>query len=205
MRLSPVRAFIIVLCVGVLLSTVGVLYLTRGSDPASLNELSTTIGTPDIGGAFTLTDQNGKTVRDTEFAGRQRLVFFGFTHCPDICPAALGNISQALDLLGAEAAKVVPVFITVDPERDTPARLKEYMQSFHPSFIALTGTPEQIRDVADAYKVYFARQHGEDPENYVVGHSGFIYLLDGNGKYLAHFRDSDSPKALADAIRSYLP
>jgi protein SCO1/2 len=112
---------------------------------------------PAVGGPFALVDSEGRAVTDADFRGRFMLVYFGFTYCPDVCPTSLTYIAQALDRLGPDADKVVPVFITVDPERDTPEQLKEYVRHFHPKLVGLTGTPEQIAAAAKAYRVYFAK------------------------------------------------
>lgn len=162
-------------------------------------------GPVQIGGPFTLTDQDGKTVSDKDFAGKLMLVYFGFTNCPDICPTGLQTIAIAMDELGAAGAKVQPILITVDPERDTPPVMKEYVQAFHERLIGLTGTPEQIAAVARAYRVYYQKVQLKDSSlGYSVDHSGFIYLMDGQGRYLAHFRHDATPNQMADRIKSKL-
>lgn len=162
-------------------------------------------GPVQIGGSFTLTDQDGKTVSDKDFAGKLMLVYFGFTNCPDICPTGLQTIAIAMDELGAAGAKVQPILITVDPERDTPPVMKEYVQAFHERLIGLTGTPEQIAAVARAYRVYYQKVQLKDSSlGYSVDHSGFIYLMDGQGRYLAHFRHDATPNQMADRIKSKL-
>src|SRR5262249_52294505 len=128
-----------------------------GGSPVSLTSRAL------IGGPFRLVDQNGRPVDDTQFRGKLKLVYFGYTYCPDVCPTELQTMSQALDALGPAAAQVQPLFITIDPQRDTPEQLKDYMQSFHPSFLGLTGTPAEVDAVARAYRVYYAR--GRDPND----------------------------------------
>ncbi|MFN4164984.1 MAG: SCO family protein [Ferrovibrio sp.] len=156
-----------------------------------------------IGGPFTLTDQDGRTVSDRDFAGKLMLVYFGFTHCPDICPTGLQTIAIAMDGLGADAAKVQPILISVDPERDTPPVMKEYVQAFHERMVGLTGTPEQIAKVAREYRVYYQKVPLKDSSlGYSVDHSGFIYLMDGQGRYLTHFRHDVSPEDMAKRIRA---
>src|SRR5262249_53540381 len=119
-------------------------------------------GQPLIGGDFTLTDQNGRPVRESDFRGRVMLVFFGFTHCPDECPATVATLTRTMELLGPLADQVAPIFITVDPERDTPAVLKDFLSNFDKRFVGLTGTQGQIRQVAELYKVYYAKSNGSE-------------------------------------------
>jgi cytochrome oxidase Cu insertion factor (SCO1/SenC/PrrC family) len=141
-----------------------------------------------IGGPFTLTDHTGKRVTEQDFRGRYMLVFFGFTFCPDVCPSGLQVMSAALDALGPKAERFVPVLITVDPERDTPEQLAQYVQSFHPRLVGLTGTPAEIKTVAKAYRVYV--QKVADPKStadYTINHSGLIYVVGPDGSYRSHF------------------
>ncbi|MFN4312348.1 MAG: SCO family protein [Ferrovibrio sp.] len=160
-------------------------------------------GQVSIGGPFTLTDQDGRTVSDRDYAGKFMLVYFGFTHCPDICPTGLQTIAIAMDGLGADAARVQPILISVDPERDTPPVMKEYVQAFHDRLVGLTGTPEQIAKVAREYRVYYQKVPlKESSLGYSVDHSGFIYLMDGQGRYLTHFRHDVSPEDMAKRIRA---
>lgn len=160
-------------------------------------------GQVSIGGPFTLTDQDGRTVSDKDFAGKLMLVYFGFTNCPDICPTGLQTIAIAMDSLGGDAARVQPILISVDPERDTPAVMKDYVQAFHERLIGLTGTPEQIAKVAREYRVYYQKVPlKESSLGYSVDHSGFIYLMDGQGRYLTHFRHDVAPDEMAKRIRA---
>jgi protein SCO1/2 len=162
-------------------------------------------GVVSIGGPFSLTDQDGRIVTDRDFAGKLMLVYFGFTNCPDICPTGLQTIAQTMDELGADAARVQPILITVDPERDTPPVLKEYVQAFHERLIGLGGTPEQIAAVAKAYRVYYQKVPlKESSLGYSVDHSGFIYLMDGKGQYLTHFRHDATPEQMVQKIRARL-
>lgn len=158
-----------------------------------------------IGGPFELVDHNGRTVTEKDFAGRLMLVYFGFTHCPDICPTGLQTIAIAMDQLGAAAEKVQPILITVDPERDTPAVMKDYVQAFHERLVGLTGSPEQVAKVAREYRVYYQKVTlKESSLGYSVDHSGFIYLMDGQGKYLSHFRHDATPEQMAQRIKGRL-
>jgi protein SCO1/2 len=142
-----------------------------------------------IGGPFTLTDQDGKTVRDTDFAGKYRLVYFGYSFCPDICPVDVQKLMRGLSQFekadAARGAKVVPMFVTVDPARDTPAALKPFVARYHPRLIGLTGTPEQIAAVAKAYVVTYNKVPGSAPDRYLMAHSQLAFLMDPQGKPLA--------------------
>src|SRR5258708_25695900 len=136
-----------------------------------------------VGGPFTLTDQTGKLRSDTDFRGKLMVVYFGYTTCPDVCPADLMAISQAIDELGALGDGVQPIFITVDPERDTKV-LGEYVSAFHPRLVGLTGSPEQIRSVATSYKAFYVKVADERSGDYSIDHAGVIYLMCRNGEYL---------------------
>src|SRR5262245_28083645 len=157
-----------------------------------------------IGGRFELTDQNGTKVTDQTFKGRLMLIYFGFTYCPDACPTALGIMSAAIDKLDTASDRVVPILITVDPERDTPQVLKDYVSNFHPRMTGLTGTKEQIAQVAKAYRVFYQKAPGPTPDDYLMDHTLLIYLMDGDGKYLTHFGPDATPDQMADEIRKHL-
>ena len=156
------------------------------------------------GGPFALTDQFGKPRSDADFRGQLMLVFFGFTHCPDICPIELQTISDALDQLGDSAAKVTPIFITVDPARDTPAVLHDYVANFHPRLVALTGSAEAIGKVAKSYRVFYAKATGtnapSDPAAYILDHSAVVYLMGPDGRYITHFSPGTTAKEMADQL-----
>ncbi len=153
-----------------------------------------------VGGPFALTDAEGKRRSDAEFRGKHMLVFFGFVQCPDFCPTALYTISQTLDRLGTKAAGLQPVFITIDPERDTPAELKKYAENFDKRIVMLTGTPAEIAAVARAYRVYYAKRKGEKEGEYSMDHSAYIYLIGPDGKFVTHFRHATSPADLVAAL-----
>jgi protein SCO1/2 len=141
-----------------------------------------------VGGPFSLTDQDGRRVSEKDFLGKHMLVFFGFTYCPDICPTELQVMTAALDALGPDAEKIQPVFVSVDPERDTPAVLKSYVANFSPRLVGLTGTPEEIAAMAKAYRVYYAKSGNQSsPEDYLVDHSSIIYLMGPDGRFIRHF------------------
>jgi len=156
-----------------------------------------------VGGPFTLTDQNGQKRSDTEFRGKLMIVYFGYTFCPDVCPADLMAITQSLDALGAAAAEIQPIFITLDPERDN-ALLKDYVAAFHPSLIGLTGTPEEIRKVANSYKAFYAKVPGAQNGLYSIDHFGVIYLMGRDGEYLGFLPPQTGPAKLTEVLRKYL-
>jgi protein SCO1/2 len=155
-----------------------------------------------IGGPFTLTDQNGVTRHDTDFRGKLMLLYFGYTYCPDVCPTTLTMMSDALQKLGPDAAGIVPIFITVDPARDKPAQLKQYMESFNPGFVALTGDAVRIAQVAGEYRVYYGKVVGEGGQ-YTMDHSSVIYLMARDGHYLGHFNPGIAADDLARDLRQY--
>jgi protein SCO1 len=156
-----------------------------------------------IGGSFRLTDQNGQTVTDADLKGKWSLVYFGYTHCPDACPTALNDISIALEDLGAKRDAVRPVFITVDPERDTPEALKAYVTSFDAPILALTGTPEQVAQAAKGYRVYYAK-HPEAGGDYSMDHSSVIYVMDPQGRFTASFTHESTPEQIAERLKKLL-
>jgi protein SCO1/2 len=156
-----------------------------------------------VGGPFTLVDQHGAEVTEQDFAGRYMLIYFGYTYCPDFCPMSLSNMAQALDLLPpAQAEQVAPILITVDPERDTVEQLAEYAPLFHPRLVALTGSVEQVRQAAKAYRVYFSKADNGDPDAYLMDHSTFIYLMGPDGRYVRHFSHSAAPEEIAAGIEA---
>jgi protein SCO1 len=158
-----------------------------------------------IGGPFTLVAPDGTTVTEQTYRGKWLLVYFGFTFCPDTCPTTLLEVAAALEKLGPDADKLQPLFITVDPLRDTPAVMGNYTQSFHPRIIGLTGTPQQIAAVAQEYGVYYApHRTGPAAEDYVMDHGTYLYLMDPHGKFVRGF-DADTPgDRLAEAVRGAL-
>ncbi|MER2267791.1 SCO family protein [Methylobacterium oxalidis] len=141
------------------------------------------VATSSVGGPFTLVDQNGRTVTETDFSGATHLVFFGFTHCPDICPTTLQQISDVLTALGDRARTMKVAFITVDPQRDTPASLKTYLESFDPRITGLTGSPEQVAAAVKAYRAY-ARRVPTQGDDYTMEHTALVYVMDGRNRFL---------------------
>src|SRR5260370_6779781 len=145
-----------------------------------------------IGGPFRLTDQNGETVTDADLKGKWSLVYFGYTHCPDACPTALNDISIALEDLGTKRDAVRPVFITVDPERDTPDALKAYVTSFDAPILALTGTAEAVAQAAKSYRVYYAK-HPLPDGRYEMDYSTLIYVMNPDGRFVASRTHENTP------------
>ena len=156
-----------------------------------------------VGGPFALTDQTGNKRSDSEFRGKLMIVYFGYTFCPDVCPADLMAITQALDALGPAADGIQPIFITVDPERDDKL-LGDYVAAFHRSLIGLTGSVEEIRKVANAYKAYFVKVPGEREGEYSIDHAGVIYLMGRNGEYLGFMPPQTNADRLTEVLRKYL-
>jgi cytochrome oxidase Cu insertion factor (SCO1/SenC/PrrC family) len=156
-----------------------------------------------LGGPFTLTDQNGAVKHDGDFRGKVMLVYFGYTYCPDVCPTTLDMITRALAKLGSKADEVAPIFVTVDPARDTSTQMKLYIGSFDPRFEALTGTPQQIQAVAGEYRVYY-RKADDDGNAYTVDHSSVIYLMGRDGRYLGHFNPGIGADEMAKSLQKFL-
>lgn len=159
---------------------------------------------PLVGGDFTLVNSDGEPVHSEAWRGKYMLVYFGFTYCPDVCPTGLARISRVMKQLGKSADEVVPLFITVDPERDTPEQLGIYMKNFDPRIIGLTGSPEQIKQAADAYKVYYVKREDDSAMEYLVDHSAFTYLMDRQGILVHHFPHEATAEDMAEAINRRL-
>ncbi|HEX5320307.1 MAG TPA: SCO family protein [Stellaceae bacterium] len=157
-----------------------------------------------IGGKFTLVDQNGKTFTDANMKGKWELVFFGYTHCPDVCPTTMNELSLAFEKLGAKARdRIGVVFISVDPERDTPQVLKEYVSSFSAPITALTGTSAQVAEAAKDYRVFYAKHPTKDG-GYDMDHSALIYVMDPEGRFTATFAPDDPADKIAERLRKLL-
>lgn len=174
-------------------------------------------GSVPIGGPFTLVNHRGQEVTAQEYRGRYLLVFFGFTNCPDVCPTTLGDIARTLDLLGEDARAVQPLFVSLDPARDVPEALAEYVKAFHPRIVGLTGTKEQVDAAAKAYKVFYEKVGrgeyqgkkgagaGNDAklgDDYLISHQGNTYLMSPEGEYLTHFSYGTKPEEMAETIRT---
>ncbi|MCX8226427.1 MAG: SCO family protein [Sulfitobacter sp.] len=192
----------IVLWAGAIVAAVLVLTFATfrtGDDPS---HRVTYTGEADIRANFSLINHEGRSVTEVDYAGRWLLVFFGFTHCADICPTTLAYMGTVLDVLGFKAEHVAPLFVTVDPQRDTAELLKEYVAAFHPRLIGLTGSEAQVSDAAESFKVYYERFEEEgSPDGYLMAHAGHIYLMRPDGKFEAVFLESGQPpEALAEEI-----
>ncbi len=158
-----------------------------------------------VGGSFALTEPDGTAVTDQTFRGKWLLVYFGYTSCPNTCPTALLEIAKALETLGPDAAELQPIFITVDPQRDTLEVIAEYTQSFDPRIIGLVGNPQQTAAVAKEYGAYYVRHNtGPGAEDYVIDHSSYLYLMDPSGQFVCAF-DADTPgESIGDALRQLM-
>jgi len=183
-----VYAVIGLLVAVILLASGGYLFFS-GSAPPGLT----------VGGPFSLIDGDGKPVTDQTWHGKYLLVYFGYTYCPDVCPTTLTNVAAALDKLGAKADRIEPLFITVDPHRDTPAVVKQYAAAFSPRIVGLTGSPEQIAAAAKEYRVYYAKHvTGPGPDDYSMDHSSVLYFMGPDGRFIAPVRaDEDGPQIAA--------
>jgi cytochrome oxidase Cu insertion factor (SCO1/SenC/PrrC family) len=162
-------------------------------------------GTALIGGPFTMVNQKGKTVTEKTFQGKYTIYFFGFTFCPDVCPTELQVLIAALKELGPDEAKITPVFVSVDPERDSPKIIGEYVANFSPRLVGLTGTPEQLAAMASAFHLYYKKVANEnDAQNYGMDHSSILYLMAPDGKFAKHFPYTTDAKKLALELKSVL-
>lgn len=158
-----------------------------------------------IGAPFTLSDPAGRRVSLADFKGKLVMLYFGFASCPDVCPTDLATIGAALERLGPAAREVQPVFVTLDPRRDTPALLREYAKAFHPSFVALTGTEAEVRRVATDFKVYFAKVDLPGTQTYTIEHTAFTFLLDRKGEFVILFPPGTPPERIVEMLREQLP
>lgn len=207
MPTSPVARAVLVFGLGlsVLLLGMAAWLYTKGSPnfTAQVGTVTST-GTADIGGPFTLIDQAGEPRSDQDFRGSFMLIYFGYTFCPDFCPSSLSVMTRALDQLAEQdpevAASVVPILISIDPERDTVEALAAYAPHFHDRLVALTGSPEAIADAAKGYRVYYAKADSDDASEYLVDHSTFTYLMDRDGRYVTHFAHNASPEDIVRAV-----
>ena len=201
----PMRPGLLGACVGATLLAVSSLAPSAraAGDERSAAELMDVVmwNREPIGGPFALTDQRGLRRTDADFHGKLTLIYFGFTYCPDICPTDLQAIGLAIDQLGAAGEQVQALFVTLDPERDTPQHLADYTPMFHPRMIGLSGEASAIREAARAYKVYYAKVSTADGSDYTVDHSAYIYLMDRAGRYLGFFPPGTPPERMVEVIR----
>ena len=157
-----------------------------------------------LGGPFTLTSSNGDTVTEKNLDGKLTLMFFGYRFCPDFCPNELQKFTEVMEKLGPDAAKLQVWFVSIDPERDKPADMKEYVGLFDPRFVGLTGTPEQVAAAAKAWRVYYAKADSEDSSDYLMDHSTFSYLMGKDGKNVAVFSYETTPETIAKVVEQAL-
>jgi protein SCO1 len=187
-----------------ILSLAGSALLAACSVPDKPQFKAVDITGADYGKDFKLPDVDGRVRSIADFKGKAVVVFFGYTQCPDACPTTMSEIAEAKNLLGAEGAKVQPILITVDPERDKPDMLKAYVANFGPDFIALRGTPEQTAAVAKDFKVFYRKVEGKTPGSYSIDHSAASYVYDPQGRLRLYTRFGAGPKALADDLKILL-
>ncbi len=195
-----VAAFIALMAFG----TTAWILTERLMEPKTVSGEGVVIAPTGLGGPFKLISDAGKPVTEKAFAGKYALVYFGYSFCPDVCPTGLQNIASGLDKLGDDAKKVVPIFVSVDPDRDTPDQLAQYVDLFHPEMVGLTGSADEIKKVAKKFRVYYALHKDKDPDNYPVDHSSFTYLMGPDWKLVAVFRHDATPTNIADALKKIL-
>lgn len=157
-----------------------------------------------IGGPFTLTDHTGATRTEKDLLGHPSVVYFGYTYCPDVCPTEMINISAALEQLGPQAKEVRAYFITVDPERDTPEVMADFVANIGGGIVGLTGTPEQVAEAARSYRVYYQKAKPKEDGSYAVDHSGFVYIMDARGRYAAHLGPNAAPEKIVEKLKALL-
>lgn len=202
--MSAKSPILLIAALGVLLAAggVGAWYFVQSQKPSSIISSETrTSGSALIGGPFALTGQDSQPRSEADLMGHYSLIYFGYTYCPDVCPTALSTMTQGIDLLEEtapdKAAAVLPVFITVDPERDTIEALATYASHFHPRFLALTGTPEEVAVAAKAYRIYYQRVEEVGSSDYLMDHSSIIYLMAPDGSYIGHFTHASTAEEIA--------
>ena len=198
--MSPRTAFIagtVAFLVGAAGMTAAVLHMTSSGGGQTATQASS------VGGPFKLVDQEGRTVTEADLKGKATLVFFGFTRCPDVCPTALYEITQALAAMGPDATKAQALFVTVDPERDTPQAMKDYLSSFSPQIRGLTGSPEAVQGMVKSYRAYAKKAPTKDGD-YTMDHTAIVYLMDRNGAFVAPLNVKRSPEEIAAELRRYV-
>jgi protein SCO1/2 len=208
MKLIPKRPILVLAAVtAVAIAIVGILFMTTPVPrlptlgPAVVGK-SIRTGTPTVGGPFTLLSTNGETVTDQTFRGKWLLIFFGYTSCPDLCPTALTNVSVALEKFGGDAGQLQPLFVTVDPQRDTRDVMANYLKSFDSRIVGLTGTQAQIDSVIKTYRLYVALQKSDaSGDDYLVEHSAYIYLMDPQGKFVNVIQGNEDGDVIAAWLR----
>ncbi|MDZ4791964.1 MAG: SCO family protein [Hyphomicrobiales bacterium] len=193
----------LVVCAALVLGALGA-FLTLKPSEGDAGQVRTE-GQALIGGPFQLIDHTGRTVTDADFRGKFMLVLFGYTYCPDICPTELQVMTSAMNALGEKASRVAPVFITIDPERDTEQQLASYVKSFHSQLVGLTGSPAAAAAAAKAYRVYASKvKDASSAADYLMDHSAFIYLMGPDGRYVTHFNYGVTPEKMAEVLNLHL-
>lgn len=188
--------------VGLIGGTAGYVLVQRSADPFADCRAGAVGG--DIGGPFTLVDETGATVTERDVLTKPSLVYFGYTFCPDVCPLDMARTAEAVDILEERGLDVTPVFISIDPERDTPDVLADFTDNLHPRMIGLTGSPEQVKAASTAYKTYFRKQASEDPEFYLMDHSTFTYLVLPEIGFVDFFKRDDTAEQMAERTACFL-
>jgi cytochrome oxidase Cu insertion factor (SCO1/SenC/PrrC family) len=209
---STIRIYVFFVSIGILaavLMWVGKTFLHYTATPSnsSLAEITDkgSTGLPHIGGSFSLIDHHGNLRTDADFKGKYMVIYFGYSFCPDICPAALSNITEALNQLGGKAEQIYPLFVTIDPQRDTVEHLARYISIFHPRFIALTGTSEEIEKAKKAYRVYGNKVKAQqETTDYVMDHSSIVYVMDRQGRFVAHFNHTTPPDEIVRIMNTLI-
>ncbi|QCB48304.1 SCO family protein [Hydrogenophaga sp. PAMC20947] len=187
------------------LAAAGLLALTACSDKSAETAFhSIDITGADYADGFSLTDHNGQARTLADFKGKAVVIFFGFTQCPDVCPTSMSELAQARQLLGADGDRLQGLFVSIDPERDTPEIMKAYMGSFDPSFLALYAKPDELPDLAKRFKIYYKKVDGSTPGTYTMDHSAGSYIFDPQGRVRLYFRYGGGAQAMADDVKKLL-
>lgn len=184
---------VVTLALALVIGGGALLYRGGGHLPVSAGEAL-------IGGPFSLVDQNGRRVSEKDFRGKYMLVFFGYTYCPDVCPTELQVMTEALAQMGAKGEEVQPVFISIDPGRDTPEAVKAYVENFSPRLIGLTGSAAEIAVAARAFRVYYKKAENGAADAYLMDHSSILYLMDRSGRFARHFTYTTDAKAMSETL-----
>lgn len=204
--MSTATRILLIVVLGLVLTGGGLLawYYVQPQPGGIVSSETRTSGAALIGGPFVLTDQTGRQRTEADLQGHYALVYFGYTYCPDICPTSLSTMTQGIDLLEEQApekaAAVLPVFVTVDPERDTVEAMAGYAEHFHPRLLALTGTEEQVAGAAKSYRIFYQKVEEESASDYLMDHSSIIYLMGPDGSYLSHFTHASTAEDIAKAL-----
>ena len=199
-NIAVIAIFIVIAALG------GMWFAGRGGeDPLAQCRASAVAGgAAAIGGPFELVDETGKTVTDADVIDQPSLLYFGYTFCPDVCPMDTARNAEAVDILEGRGLMVKPVFISIDPARDTPQQLADFTDNLHERMLGLTGTPEQVKKASQAYRTYYRKQDGEDPQYYLVDHSTYSYLVFPEVGFVEFFKRDETPTQMADRIQCFI-